>query len=120
MFSDLIKELREKAGLTQSKAAEVFDVPVRTYGSWERNERQPDFGTLIKIADYYDVTTDYLLGRTPIPVAIKKEAPPAQPPEGMKRVQLKMDLGDDDTVSVALERKIVEIVKNELAKQLDK
>lgn len=114
------KECRERANLTQKEAAISLDVSIQSISNWENEVRRPSLEQLLKIAELYGVTTDELLGRTPIPVVIKKEAPPEQPPEGMKRVQLKMDLGDDDTVSVALERKIVEIVKNELAKQLDK
>lgn len=112
MFSVLLKELRESAGLTQARIAEILNVPVRTYGSWERNERQPDFDTLVKIADYYNVTADYLLGRNPIPVIIKKEAPPPLP-EGMK--QMEFDFDSDETASTdELERRIVEIVRREL------
>ena len=115
MFSALLKELREKAGLTQGRIAEILDTPVRTYGSWERGERQPDFDTLIKIADYYHVSTDYLLGHVPVPVTIKKEAPPAEPPEGSKRMVL--DFGSSTTDQEDIKRLVVEIVKREFEKK---
>lgn len=114
------KECRERANLTQKEASFALDVSIQSISNWENEVRRPSLEQLIKIAELYKVTTDELLGRMPVPVAIKKDPPPAQPQDGMKRVQLKMNLGDDDTVSVELERKIVEIVKNELAKQLDK
>ena len=61
-FANTLKEEREKAGITQSKMAENLKTQVRTYGSWERGERQPDFDMLAKIADFFNVSIDYLLG----------------------------------------------------------
>lgn len=37
---------------------------VRTYQNYEGGQREPNFSTLIALADFFDVTTDYLLGRT--------------------------------------------------------
>lgn len=59
-----IKELRRKYGVTQKSVAEYFHVPQNTFSQWETGARQPDNAMLIKIADYFGVTTDYLLGRT--------------------------------------------------------
>ena len=116
MFFELLKELREKAGLTQGKAAEAFNVPVRTYGSWERNERQPDFVTLVKIADFYNVTTDYLLGRTPVPVTITQAVPPPEPPQGSKRLVIKAEPDDADPAD-PFEQRVAAILEKELKKR---
>lgn len=114
MFSSLLKELREKAGLTQGRIAEILDTPVRTYGSWERGERQPDFDTLIKIADYYHVSTDYLLGRVPMDVVvIKGNAPPV----GEDEYQIIIEPDEPAPTPDDLERKIIEIVRKELEKK---
>ena len=49
--------------LTSSKVAQAIGVSKSTLSNYLRNRRQPDPATLIKIADYFDVSVDYLLGR---------------------------------------------------------
>lgn len=60
------KQLREKLGRTMMQVAEDLKMPLATYQHYEDETREPDFDTLFKIADYYRVTIDYLLGRTEI------------------------------------------------------
>ena len=48
-----IKNLRKKLGLTQLELAKRFDVDRSTVASWEINRREPDFGTLISLAELY-------------------------------------------------------------------
>lgn len=68
MLSDKLKKLRtENTKLTQSEFAKKIDVARTTYAMYEQGNREPDYKTLEKIADYYDVTTDYLLGRSDNP-----------------------------------------------------
>jgi transcriptional regulator with XRE-family HTH domain len=63
-----LQQLRKAKGLTQEEIASILDVKLSTYQKYERDAISPPYDTLIKIADFYDVTTDYLLGRdTPIP-----------------------------------------------------
>jgi transcriptional regulator with XRE-family HTH domain len=57
-----LKELRERKRLTQSQLAEVLDVSQQAVGKWELDKASPDDNTLIRIANYFGVTTDYLLG----------------------------------------------------------
>ena len=57
-----LKELRERKRLTQSQLAEVLDVSQQAVGKWELDKASPDDKTLIRIANYFAVTTDYLLG----------------------------------------------------------
>lgn len=65
VFGKRLKLLRnEKDGLTQGKLGEEFNVHKGTVSNWENGNRFPDEGTLIKLADYFDVSVDYLLGRT--------------------------------------------------------
>lgn len=63
MFSKRLQQLRKSHKLTQDELATRLNINRGTYANYERGHRQPDFETLQKIADYFDVTTDYLLGR---------------------------------------------------------
>ena len=63
MLKDTLKDLREKKHLTKKQAAESIGITERAYIAYEYGERDVSTDTLIKIADYYGVTTDYLLGR---------------------------------------------------------
>ena len=58
-----LKELRNNKGLSQAAIAERFGITQQAYANYERGTRQPDYDTLNKLADYFNVTTDYLLGR---------------------------------------------------------
>jgi hypothetical protein len=62
-----IKAAREKQGLTQQKCADLFDVKLRAWQTYEQGVSEPKFEVLCKIADVFGVTTDYLLGREPAP-----------------------------------------------------
>lgn len=66
MIGDILKQLRNEKEMTIAKAAETFGVANRTYSSYELEEREPNLSLLIKLADFYGVSTDYLLGRTDI------------------------------------------------------
>ena len=66
MIGDILKQLRNEKEMTIAKAAETFGVANRTYSSYELEEREPNLSLLIKLADFYNVSTDYLLGRTEI------------------------------------------------------
>ena len=58
-----LKELRELKKLTQKKVADDLNIPYSNYNKYELNKVTIDIDTLIKIADYYDVTLDYLCER---------------------------------------------------------
>ena len=58
-----LKELRNNKGLSQAAIAERFGITQQAYANYERGTRQSDYDTLNKLADYFNVTTDYLLGR---------------------------------------------------------
>lgn len=59
-----LKELRESKGITQIALAKQLGVVRSTICQYEKGNREPDTITLIKIADFFGVTTDFLLGRT--------------------------------------------------------
>lgn len=64
MFSKVLKELRTEKEITQSKMASDFNMSRNTIASWEAKKREPPIETLIQIATYFDVSLDYLCGRT--------------------------------------------------------
>ena len=66
MFQKRIKELRKKAKLTQKQVAEKLDMPQSLYSNLERGIKQANQKTLKQFSDFYDVSTDYLLGNTDI------------------------------------------------------
>ncbi len=63
MIGDILKQLRTKKRLTSEELCAKIGVKGGSYRNYERNDRKPDYDTLVKLADFYGVTTDYLLGR---------------------------------------------------------
>jgi transcriptional regulator with XRE-family HTH domain len=63
MLSEKLSELRKRRGLGQADLAEYLKITRQAYSSYETAKREMDFESLCKIADFYNVTTDYLLGR---------------------------------------------------------
>lgn len=65
-----IKQLREKKEVSQSELASNVGIARNTLSQYETGKRQPDYNTLLKFADYFGVSTDYLLGRTDDPKGV--------------------------------------------------
>lgn len=63
MFSDKINSLRKEKRMTQKQLATFLDLSPNAICEWEKGRSEPNFETLIKIADFFDVSADYLLGR---------------------------------------------------------
>lgn len=59
-----LKHLRLQKGYSQLEMAGELGIPQSTYQQYEAGINEPRFSTLIKIADYFDVSIDYLIGRT--------------------------------------------------------
>lgn len=64
MFDERLKSLRKKCGYTQVSLAETLSVSKGTVAMWETGKRTPDFETLIRLSDLFDVRTDYILGKS--------------------------------------------------------
>lgn len=62
-----LKELRKGRGMTQQKLASELSMTQKRISHYEIGDHEPNFVALIKIADYFDVSVDYLLGRTDNP-----------------------------------------------------
>lgn len=63
VFPQRLKELRLKKGLTQTELGEKVGVKQSTFTNWENGKREPNFETIIKIADLLEVSVDWLFGR---------------------------------------------------------
>ena len=63
-MKEILKELREGRKLTQLEFSQIMSVAPSTVGLWEQGRREPSYEKLKKIADFYGVSTDYLLGRS--------------------------------------------------------
>lgn len=61
MFGERLRKLRTKQGKTQKEIAEALGFKTSTYTFYENEKREPDFKTLIALADYFGVSCDYLL-----------------------------------------------------------
>ena len=65
-FAERLKLLFFNSGETQEQAANRFNVTRQGFGNWLNGRTQPDYDALCKLAEYYNVSTDYLLGRTDV------------------------------------------------------
>ncbi|ADL12195.1 helix-turn-helix domain-containing protein [Acetohalobium arabaticum] len=63
-FSQRLKQLRKEKGLTLEKLADEFDRSKTTFSNYENNHRKPDIDLTIELAEYFNVSIDYLLGNT--------------------------------------------------------
>ena len=64
IFAQRLKELRNSRRVYQKEMAEYLGITVRGYQCYEAGQNYPDVKGLIALADYFGVTTDYLLGRS--------------------------------------------------------
>ena len=65
-FSQRMKELRRERQLKQQQMADQFSVKLRTYQGYEYGESYPEVAKLVAIADFFDVSLDYLMGRSEV------------------------------------------------------
>nr|WP_122013398.1 helix-turn-helix transcriptional regulator [Maliibacterium massiliense] len=70
MIGTRLKALRTQRGETQAQTAQAIGISRTTYANYERNYREPDFDTLVKLAYHFDVSSDYLLGIIDVPLHI--------------------------------------------------
>lgn len=66
-FTQRLQDLKTKHNILQKDIAAGIHTPLRTYQRYEYGERIPDMNTLIALADYFNVSIDYLVGRTDNP-----------------------------------------------------
>lgn len=64
MFDDRLKNLRIERNLNMRQASIALGMPYTTYVGYEKNEREPNSESLVLIANYFNVSVDYLIGRS--------------------------------------------------------
>ena len=67
LLAKRLKELREGRRIYQRELAEILGMSFRGYQNYETGQSEPKLATLIALADYYQVSIDYLVGRTDTP-----------------------------------------------------
>lgn len=70
-FAERLTQLRNEKGLKREDVAKVLGCSVSAVGNYENGNRTPDFDGLVALADFFETTTDYLLGRTSIKTSDK-------------------------------------------------
>lgn len=98
MFAERLKELRLEADLKQSDLAKIIEVSSSTIGMYEQGRRFPDQDILNKLANYFDISVDYLLGRT------KEKNPNPKLDEGIKTIAAHRINPHDDLPDDAIEK----------------
>lgn len=87
-YGNRIATLRDKKALTQEELAKKLGISRAALSHYEKNRREPDYETLTKIADLFQVTIDYLLGRTNDPNMILDD--------DVKQFVDQLELSDDE------------------------
>ena len=86
MFNDRLRSARIFRGYTLQKAADSLDISLRTIQNYEAGEREPPFCLLVRMADLFDVPTDFLFGRDDYlkSLGVSVDVPPEGPPRHPK------------------------------------
>jgi len=67
LFSERLVALRRRKGISQAAAAKQVKAALRAYQNYEYGSAEPRLSTLVRIADFYGVSLDYLAGRSDLP-----------------------------------------------------
>ena len=67
-FPERLKELRKTRGVNQTELSAYLNYGYTAIANYESGRNEPAFDTICKIADYFDVTVDYLIGREDSPI----------------------------------------------------
>lgn len=67
IFSERLQSLRKERGFSVQDLAEALNVTARAYQYYEQGQREPNYEKLTLLADFFQVSTDYLLGRKDAP-----------------------------------------------------
>lgn len=72
-YGEILKKLRIERGLSQKELTDRLAINRSTYARYETSSTQPDFDTLKLLAEFFNVTTDYLLGNTNNPAPLSQQ-----------------------------------------------
>lgn len=87
-----LKKLRIEKGISQQKLADIIEVSQQSINKYENHKIEPDIQTLIKIADYFETSVDYLIGHSDIKRIIENVST--------------YDLNDDESIIIDNYRKL--------------
>lgn len=114
-MKDLLKKLRAEKGSSQQDVADFLEINRVSYARFEGGNSEPSKDTLVKLANYFNCTTDYLLGRTDRPeLVLWDNLPEELRKAGIEAIEI---------AKIALEEGLTaEDIKDiiELAKKLEK
>lgn len=108
MLAKRLAVLRKQKKITQDEIAKFLGITRPAYTAYEKGRRHPDYDTLRRIADFFNVSTDYLLGRTDDPSPKIKEPTNQEILEIMKKEGIMFDgtpLDEED------KREIIDVMK---------
>jgi transcriptional regulator with XRE-family HTH domain len=105
-FRIRVKQLREEKHISQYDLAEVLGIAQSTVGNWEAGKREPNYETTMRLADFFGVSLDYLLGRTDMRDVYKIKTPAELADVGVVEVEKS---GSSELTAVEIEaiRKII-------------
>lgn len=86
LFAARLRQLRLYSGMTQQEVAQSLKLDRSTYAYYETDKSRPDYDTLLRIANIYHVSTDYLLGR--VDELVDSRAVVAREPRAAYKVRL--------------------------------
>ncbi len=116
VVSQRLRSLRESVKLSQAKMGEVVGVKQSALNRYEQNQASPSFETLLRYADYFDVSLDYIFGRTDNPQGKLYEYHPKieqTDPEMEKFIEMCFD--PKSPMNERLKKTILEMLKGEKA-----
>ncbi len=64
IFAKRLKELRKEKGLSQNQVAKILGITQQSYARYELESSEPSFEMLVQISNTFEVSCDYLLGKT--------------------------------------------------------
>ena len=79
IFGKNIKKLRKMKGYTQEQLADVLNTTRSCISNYELGNRQPDSETVTAMADFFDVSIDFLMGRSSVSLSIKSDEELSEP-----------------------------------------
>ncbi len=117
-FPQRLRELRKEKNISQSSLGKIVGVSKSTISLYEAGKRQSDYDILVKLADFFNVSTDYLLGRTE-DRRLKQNTPPNQEYSEKKIAGKRPSCGNDpdDLDDEILDSQLAASMKSDYGKE---
>lgn len=112
-FGSILRNLRKEKGISGKELADILKVHKGSISNWETDRRSPDKEMLNTIAEYFNVSVDYLLGRTDektLHIEEKKKLDPGVKTIAAKKINVNEDLPDEAIEKINEYIKMVELM----------